>query len=66
MPSTQAQSISDDLLSLPLGSIAKSFLDYLKVEAGLAEKVDVGNVDRADEGFVFSATILDTYLKIFG
>ncbi len=42
MPSTQAQSISDDLLSLPLGSTAKSFLDYLKVEAGLAENSILG------------------------
>jgi len=42
MPSTQAQSISDDLLFLPLGSIAKSFLDYLKVEAGLAENSILG------------------------
>ena len=42
MPSTQAQSISDDLLSLPLGSIAKSFLDYLRVEAGLAENSILG------------------------
>jgi integrase/recombinase XerD len=42
MPSTQAQSISDDLLSLPLGSTAKSFLDYLKVEVGLAENSILG------------------------
>ena len=42
MPSTQAQSISNDLPSLPLGSTAKSFLDYLKVEAGLAENSILG------------------------
>ncbi|MHC4743566.1 MAG: tyrosine-type recombinase/integrase, partial [Planctomycetota bacterium] len=42
MPSTQAQSVIDDLLSLPLGSTAKSFLDYLKVEAGLAENSILG------------------------
>ena len=42
MPSTQVQSVSDDLLSLPLGSIVKGFLDYLKVEAGLAENTILG------------------------
>jgi len=42
MPSTQAQSVSEKLLSLPLGPAVKSFLDYLKVEAGLAENSILG------------------------
>ncbi len=42
MPSTQAQSVSEKLLSLPLGPAVKSFLDYLKVEAGLAENTILG------------------------
>ncbi len=37
MPSTQTQSIAEKLLSLPLGRPVKDFLDYLVVEAGLAE-----------------------------
>jgi integrase/recombinase XerD len=36
MPSTQIQSISQELLSLPLGQSVKKFLDYLIVEAGLS------------------------------
>lgn len=36
MPSTQAQSVGERLLSLPLGQNVKSFLDYLTIEAGLA------------------------------
>ena len=36
MPSTQIQSISEELLSLPLGQSVKKFLDYLIVEAGLS------------------------------
>ena len=36
MPPTQVQSISEKLLSLPLGQNVKSFLDYLTVEAGLS------------------------------
>jgi integrase/recombinase XerD len=37
MPSTQIQSISQELPSLPLGQSAKKFLDYLIVEAGLSD-----------------------------
>ena len=37
MPSTQTQSIGKKLLALPLGREAKSFLDYLTVEAGLSD-----------------------------
>jgi integrase/recombinase XerD len=37
VPSTQTQSITEKLLSLPLGRAVKDFLDYLVVEAGLAE-----------------------------
>jgi len=37
MPSTQIQSVGKEVLSLPLGHYIKSFLDYLTVEAGLAE-----------------------------
>ena len=36
MPSTQIQSISQELPSLPLGRSVKKFLDYLIVEAGLS------------------------------
>lgn len=37
MSSTQTQSVGEKLLALPLGREVKSFLDYLTVEAGLAE-----------------------------
>ena len=37
MPSVQAQSVCEKLLSLPLGRSVKDFLDYLTVEAGLAQ-----------------------------
>ena len=37
MPSTQIQSVGKKLLALPLGREAKSFLDYLTVEAGLSD-----------------------------
>ena len=37
MPSTQTQSVGEKLLALPVGGQAKSFLDYLAVEAGLSE-----------------------------
>lgn len=37
MASVQAQSVGERLKSLPLGKEAKDFLDYLRVEAGLAE-----------------------------
>ena len=37
MPSVQAKSVSEKLLSLPLGRSAKDFLDYLTVEAGLSD-----------------------------
>ncbi|MHC4616241.1 MAG: site-specific tyrosine recombinase [Planctomycetota bacterium] len=36
MPSTQAESVYEKLLSLPLGRHVKDFLDYLTVEAGLS------------------------------
>ncbi|MDD5064443.1 MAG: tyrosine recombinase XerD [Phycisphaerae bacterium] len=36
MASVQLQSVGEKLLSLPLGKEAKGFLDYLTVEAGLA------------------------------
>jgi len=36
MPSIQTQSITDKLLTLPLGRTAKDFLNYMTVEAGLA------------------------------
>ena len=36
MSSTQTQSVADKVLALPLGRTAKDFLDYLTVEAGLA------------------------------
>jgi len=42
MPSTQTQSVSEKLLTLPLGRVVKSFLDYLTVEAGLAENTILG------------------------
>ncbi|UCC23064.1 MAG: site-specific integrase, partial [Planctomycetota bacterium] len=37
MPSTQTRAISEKLLSLPLGRHVNDFLNYLSVEAGLAE-----------------------------
>ena len=37
MPSTQTQSVGEKLLALPLGREVKNFLNYLTVEAGLAE-----------------------------
>ena len=37
MPATQIQSVGEEILSLPLGHQIKSFLNYLTVEAGLAE-----------------------------
>lgn len=36
MPSIQTQSVTQKLLSLPIGRTAKDFLDYLTVEAGLS------------------------------
>ena len=42
MPSTQTQTVSDDLVRLPLGPYVKSFLNYLRVEAGLAENTILG------------------------
>ena len=41
-PSTQTQTVSDDVVRLPLGPEVKSFLDYLRVEAGLAENTILG------------------------
>ena len=37
MPSTQTQTVTDKLLTLPLGSSVKDFLNYLVVEAGLSD-----------------------------
>ena len=37
MPSIQRQSVTEKILSMPLGHVVKDFLDYLRVEAGLAE-----------------------------
>lgn len=37
MPATQVQSVSKDLHTLPMGHHVKGFLNYLTVEAGLAE-----------------------------
>lgn len=37
MPSTQIQSVSEQLLCLPFGGLVKDFLDYLRIEAGLAD-----------------------------
>ncbi|OHB74928.1 MAG: site-specific tyrosine recombinase XerD [Planctomycetes bacterium RBG_16_55_9] len=37
MPATQVQSVGQEILSLPLGCYVRSFLNYLTVEAGLAE-----------------------------
>jgi integrase/recombinase XerD len=37
VPSTQTQSIAEKLLSLPLGRPVRDFLNYLAVEAGLAD-----------------------------
>jgi integrase/recombinase XerD len=37
MPATQIQSVGEEILSLPLGRHIKNFLNYLTVEAGLAE-----------------------------
>jgi len=37
MPSVQRQSVGKKILLLPLGQTAKSFLDYLAIEAGLSE-----------------------------
>lgn len=37
MPSTQVQSVGEKVLSLPLGGTVKDFLNYLAIEAGLAD-----------------------------
>ncbi len=37
MPATQIQSVGEEILSLPLGHHIKNFLNYLTVEAGLAD-----------------------------
>jgi integrase/recombinase XerD len=37
VPSVQTQSVREKILALPLGTPVKDFLDYLAVEAGLAE-----------------------------
>lgn len=37
MPATQTQSVTQKILALPFGDSVKQFLDYLVVEAGLAE-----------------------------
>ncbi len=42
MPSIQIQSVSEQLLCLPLGGLVKDFLDYLRIEAGLADNTILG------------------------
>ena len=42
MSSVQVQSIGEQLVSLPLGNVVKDFLNYLTVEAGLAENTILG------------------------
>ena len=42
IPSTQAQSVADKVLALPLGRNVKDFLDYLTVEAGLSDNTILG------------------------
>ncbi len=42
MSLVQTQSINEKLLNLPLGSFVKGFLDYLRVEAGLANNTILG------------------------
>lgn len=42
MPSFQTKSIREKLKALPLGNFINSFLDYLHIEAGLAENTILG------------------------
>lgn len=42
MSSFQAQTITRKLASLPMGELVKAFLDYLRVEAGLASNTILG------------------------
>ncbi|MHC4462730.1 MAG: tyrosine-type recombinase/integrase [Planctomycetota bacterium] len=42
IPSTQAQSVADKVLALPLGRNVKDFLDYLTVEGGLSNNTVLG------------------------
>jgi len=42
MPSTQVQSVSEKLLSLPLGRNVKDFLNFMTVEAGLSNNTVLG------------------------
>jgi integrase/recombinase XerD len=42
MPSSQIQSVSKQLLCLPLGRMVKDFLDYLRIEAGLSDNTILG------------------------
>jgi integrase/recombinase XerD len=42
MVSRQAQSLSEQFSSLPLGGVVRDFLNYLRVEAGLAENTILG------------------------
>jgi integrase/recombinase XerD len=42
VPSSQIQSVSEQLLCLPLGRLVKDFLDYLRIEAGLADNTILG------------------------
>ncbi len=42
MPSTQIQSVSEQLLCLPMGCLVKDFLDYLRIEAGLSDNTILG------------------------
>jgi integrase/recombinase XerD len=42
MPSTQTQTITDNLVELPLGRVVKDFLSYLMVEGGLSDNTIQG------------------------
>ncbi len=42
MPSIQIQTVNEEIEALPLGQSAKSFLDYLTVEAGLSDNTVLG------------------------
>lgn len=76
MPSIQQQSVSDKLLSLPLGQNVKNFLGYLTVEAGLSENTVLA-YGRDLKGFLghckfnnikhlsqIKPTIIQDYLRI--
>jgi len=42
MPTTQTKAVAEKLSELPIGDHARAFLDYLRVEAGLAENTVLG------------------------